>query len=204
MFKNTIKESKSYLRRIQKYIWISLAVFLVAAFSGYYFAQNFPNETAAYFEEAKKFFSSVNQESSWQTFLSIFKNNVDAMLIVVAMGIFAGLFSLTFLLTNGFLIGMIAFIFTSQSSWLVFASGILPHGVIEIPCMLFSAAIGFRIGKTATQKLFRKNVSLTREVALGIKFAITAIVPLLFLAALIEAYITPYFIALAQLATGTA
>jgi stage II sporulation protein M len=204
MLKKTIQESKSYLFQIQKYVWISLAIFLVAAFSGYYFAQHFPSETAAYFEEMKKFFSSINQESPWQTFLSIFKNNVDAMLIVVAMGIFAGLFSLTFLLTNGFLIGMVAFLFTSQSSWLVLASGILPHGIIEIPRMLFSAAIGFRIGKTAIQKLLRKNVSLTREVARGIKFAVTVIVPLLFLAALIEAYITPYFIALAQLATGTA
>lgn len=204
MFKDTIKDSKSYLLQTQKYVWISLAIFLLAAFSGYYFAQHFPNETAAYFEEMKKFFSSINQESQWQTFLSIFKNNVDAMLIVVAMGIFIGIFSLTFLLTNGFLIGMVAFLFTSQNSWLVFASGILPHGIIEIPCMLFSAAIGFRIGKTATQKLFGQNVSLTKEVALGMKFAVTAVVPLLFLAALIETYITPYFIALAQLATGTA
>jgi uncharacterized membrane protein SpoIIM required for sporulation len=202
----------------------------------------------------------MDHSTPWQTFLAIFKNNTEAMLLIVGLGVFAGIASLTFLVTNGFMLGVIAFLFISKGSALVFFSGIVPHGIIEIPCMLFSAAIGFRIGRTvilkifpfvagliafisvsivlsllfysgiiphgieniynifsaiigiiigfeigkmATSKVSWGSVSLTHEISEGIKFAITIIIPLLLVAALIETYITPLFIALAQFATGS-
>lgn len=203
MIKETISESKTYLYRIQRYIWLSLFIFILSVLIGYSFAEHFPTETAQYMEDAKTFFSSIEQETQWQLFLSIFGNNVHAMLTIVALGIFAGIFSIIFLFFNGFLIGMIAFVFTSAAPWQVFALGILPHGIIEIPCMLLSAAIGFRIGKTSLKKLAFKKENVTQELAQGIKFSVTVIVPLLLTAALIETYITPIFISLSRLAFGT-
>ncbi|MFA7169271.1 MAG: stage II sporulation protein M [Candidatus Paceibacterota bacterium] len=193
-----IKESKTYLYHIRKYVWFSLALFIFSSLSGYYIAQNHPDKIADYLAEIEAFFESMAEPTAWETFMAIFQNNVEAMLLVVGMGIFAGFFSLTFLLVNGFMVGIFAHLFVSQGLGLIFLFGVIPHGVIEIPCLLFSAAIGFRIGETAIGKIFQRKQSLILETSEGIKFAITAIIPLLFIAALIEAYITPLFITLAQ------
>lgn len=200
--RKTIREAQTYLQRIRRYIWFSLVVFLVSVGAGYYFAQHYPAQLEIYLAEIKTFFASMQATTPWETFLMILQNNVEAMLLVVAMGVFAGLFSLTFLVTNGVILGVFAYLFAAQGEGLVFLAGILPHGIIEIPCLLFAAAIGLRIGITAVRRLAGRQVSLTQEMAEGVKCAITVIVPLLVVAAFIETYITPLFIALAQLAVG--
>ena len=194
----TIQESKSYVYRIRKYIWISLAIFLLSCAAGFYVAQNYPQEIQTYLEEAKAFFTSMQSPTLWGTFLMILQNNVEAMLLVVFMGIFAGLFSLTFLFANGFMLGVFASLLYAQGMLPLFFLGTIPHGIVEIPCMLLSAAIGFQIGGAVIKKIFLKRVGLTAEFSEGIKFAVIIIVPALALAALIETYITPFFIALTQ------
>lgn len=197
-----IKEDKAYLYRIRKYIRISLAIFILSIFAGFFVAQNYPQEIQAYLEEAQAFFSSIQSPTLWGTFLMILQNNVEAMLLIVALGIFVGFFSFTFLLANGFILGVFAYLFYAKGLLLLFIMGIIPHGIIEIPCMLFSAAIGFQIGKTVVRKIFRKKESLVMELSEGIKFTVTIIVPALVVAAFIETYITSYLITLTQAGLG--
>ncbi len=193
-----INEAKAYLHRIGKYIRMSLILFAAAVFFGFWAAQNYPEEIGSYLEEMQSFFASMESPTSWGIFINILGNNVEAMLTVVLLGIFAGLFSFTFLLANGFVVGVFLYLYDVQGLLPVFVMGILPHGIFEIPAMLFSAAIGLRIGATAVKKLFRKKESLTRELAEGIKFTVLCTIPVLALAAFIEAYATPYFIAWAE------
>lgn len=197
-----IKESKAYLYHIRKYIWFSLVVFVLAALAGFYIAQFYPDQIRAYLAEAEEFFASMQSPTLWGTFLMIMQNNIETMLMVVFMGLFLGIFSLTFLFANGIILGVFAYIFYSQGASLIFFFGIAPHGIIEIPCMLFSAAIGLKIGKTVIGKIFRKKESLTAEVASGLRFAALIIVPSLVVAAFIETYITPFFIVLVQSGFG--
>ena len=193
-----IKESKAYIYRIRKYIWGSFAIFILAAAGGAYFAHNFPEETAEYLRELEEFFNSMDTPTQWQTFLSILQNNAEVMFMTIGLGLIAGLFPLFFLLTNGFIIGVMGYIFFAQGLGLVFMLGILPHGILELPAMFFSAAIGFKLGKSVLGKLFGSKSSIIYEMSEGIKFAVTVILPFLIMAAFIESYITPYFIALAQ------
>jgi stage II sporulation protein M len=177
-------------------------VFSGAVLLGYGYTQSFPGETARYMEEIRSYFGGIDQSSSWQTFLSILQNNVDAMALVVALGVFAGLLPFFFLAVNGLLIGLVAgYVFTRVSP-LVFLAGILPHGWLELPSMIFAAAIGLRIGETALKKLLGRKAEVTAETAQGIRFAVLVILPLLVGAAFIEAFITPAFIALAQFLLG--
>ncbi len=193
-----INEAKIYLYRIRKYVWISLVLFVAAVLAGFWAAGKYPQEMEAYLEEMQVFFSSIESPTAWGVFLNILGNNVEAMLMVVLLGIFAGVFSLTFLLANGFVVGVFLYLYYIQGLLPLFVMGILPHGIFEIPAMLISAAIGFRIGATVVRKIFRKKESLTYELAEGIRFTVLYIIPALILAAFIEAYITPYFIALAE------
>jgi len=192
MFKKKIEESIGYLYEIRRQIWFSVYVFFLATFGGYYFAQNFPVETQEYLNEINEFFDSMEDETVFQMFTSIFENNAIAMLRVIAFGIFAGVFSIFFLLSNGFILGLMSQVLTQQISWTLLFFGILPHGIIELPCMFISAAIGLSIGKTALKKLFGRKADLTAELAHGLEFSVTVIIPLLLLAAFIEAYITPF------------
>lgn len=202
ILKEKFIEAKQYIISIKKEFWCSAFLFLLSCLAGYLFAEFFPERTAEYLEEIKKFFESIDQTTDFQTFLSIFENNASAMLTIVCLGIFAGFFSITFLFINGFLFGLLAQIIFQRESWILFFSGVLPHGIIEIPCMLFTAAIGFKIGGSAVKKLVGKQADLTEDLAQGLKFSVMAIVPLLLVAAFIETYITPFFMALVDFILG--
>lgn len=198
-----IKGAKAYIYRIRKYIWASFAIFSLSVAGGGFFAENFPVRTAEYIREFEALVESMGANTPWEIFLAIFQNNAEVMLMTVGLGVVAGIFPLIFLLTNGFLVGVIGYLFFSQGLGLVFLAGILPHGIIELPCMFFSAATGLKIGKTAIGKLIGLKGSLIYEMSEGIKFAVTIILPLLVIAAFIESYITPVFIAFAQFAIGS-
>lgn len=202
MINEILEDTRSYIRSIRKYVLLSAVIFFGAFMAGFMATEIYPQEIKGYIEEAMSFFDAMQSPTQWGTFLLIFQNNVKAMLIVVALGIFLGFFSLTFLIANGFILGIFGYLFASQGMLPVFIMGILPHGIIEIPCMLFAAAAGFKVGATVLKKIFGRKVSLTVEIADCLKFAVTFIVPALALAAFIEAYITPYFIALAQMGMG--
>ena len=186
-----IPEIKKYIKSLRYYILFSSFVFLFAVLSGYAFACNFPEETREIIEEMKKFFSVSGEETSTEMFLFIFENNVIKLFTVIFLGIFAGLIPLLSLWGNGIILGIFAQIVSQELSWTFFVFGILPHGIIEIPVLILSAAIGIRIGKLAIWRIFGRHKNFRKEFTKAIKFYIVVLVPLLFIAALIEAFITP-------------
>ncbi len=189
-----ISEIKEYLKSLKNYILFSSLVFLFAIFSGYLFAQNFPEETQKIVEELKTFFSGSEEMTDWQIFLFILENNVIKLFTVILLGIFAGLIPLLSLWGNGMILGIFAQIVSQELSWTFLILGILPHGIIEIPVLILSAAIGIRIGKLAVWRIFGRHRNFRKEFTKAIKFYIVVLVPLLFIAALIEAFITPIFL----------
>ena len=189
-----IPEIKEYIKSLKNYILFSSLVFLFAILSGYLFAQNFPEETQEIIKELEKFFSISEETTSFQMFLFILENNVIKLFTVILLGIFAGLIPLLSLWGNGMILGIFAQIVSQKLSWSFFMLGILPHGIIEIPVLILSAAIGIRIGKLAIWRIFGRHKNFRKEFTKAIKFYIVVLVPLLFIAALIEAFITPIFL----------
>jgi len=72
-------------------------------------------------------------------------------------------------------------------------AGILPHGIIEIPVIVLSAAISLRLGAIVTRPPRGMTVGQAWSMAFGdmVKLALGVIIPGLALAAFIEAVITP-------------
>jgi len=202
MIKASIHESGAYLKHIRRYVWFSALVYVGFMIIGYTIAQSYPEETAGYYDEIESYYGSIDLDTSWELFIFIFQNNVRAMLVAIALGVFAGLVPLFSLALNGIVIGLLASIASQEYSWLVFASSILPHGIIEIPCFLIATAIGLMIGRAALYKLFKKDAEVIDEAAGGIRFYISVLVPLLLIAAAVEAYITPQIMGLALSVTG--
>jgi len=67
---------------------------------------------------------------------------------------------------------------------------ILPHGIIELPTVLLSIAVGLRLGHLMILTLLGRRVDLEGELLAGIRL-LRWVALLLFIAAAIEAFITP-------------
>ncbi len=186
----TKQEIKKYLHRLKPYILFAGAIFTVAVFVGYFAAQNFPEEVARILEEIKKELGPLEGATNFELFLIIFEQNVFALLLSITLGIFLGIIPCFSVFTNGLVLGIIAFEMLSKYSWEILLAGILPHGIIEIPVLIVSSAIGIKIGKTVLWKIFKRQGSVKKEFKQALKFFFYVLLPLLFSAALIEAFIT--------------
>jgi uncharacterized membrane protein SpoIIM required for sporulation len=67
----------------------------------------------------------------------------------------------------------------------------LPHGIIEIPTITFSAAMGMGLGYQLIHQL-RKRGSLKNYIVDSAKMFIKRIIPLLIIAAIIETVLIMY------------
>jgi stage II sporulation protein M len=186
----TKQEIKKYLYQLRPYILFAGAIFTGAVFVGYFTAQNFPGEVARILEEIKKELGPLGDATNFELFLIIFEQNVFALLLSITLGIFLGIIPCFSVFTNGLVLGIITFEMLSKYSWEILLAGILPHGIIEIPVLIISSAIGIKIGKTVLWKIFKRQGSVKKEFKQALKFFFNVLLPLLFLAALIEAFIT--------------
>lgn len=189
------KEAGEYLYSLKNYILFSLFIFAASALAGYAVAQNYPTETEAIIEEIKRMFLFEEEITQWELFLFILENNITKLFIILPLGIFAGLIPFFSVLANGLILGIFAQVISQEASWPFFILGIAPHGIIEIPVLILSSAIGMQIGKVAIYKLFGKKESLREELAKALKFFILILIPLLFIAAFIETFITSEILA---------
>src|SRR5579875_2905984 len=73
----------------------------------------------------------------------LFTHNVSVSLVAFALGITFGLGTAWMMFYNGVLMGVIAAVFVEAHQFTAFATGILPHGVLEIPACLIGGAAGF-------------------------------------------------------------
>ncbi len=132
------------------------------------------------------------------TVLLIFKNNIEAALMVLFGGIVLGLVPLVSLALNFFITGYILALFSMRGSegFGLFLGSVVAHGIVEIPLFILAAAFGLRLGYfwqiesegSNWQKLlscFKDNLKLVPALAVGF-----------FLAALLEVFVSGRLIAL--------
>ncbi len=141
--------------------------------------------------------AQVNQHLSA---LFIFSNNLRATFLVFLGGMvsFSVLGVLAYLVNVG-LVGAVlgVFKFIGYSPALLFAAGLLPHGIFEIPALMLSAAIVLRMGAMLVTPRAGKSMGevVFEQLADWAKIFFGAVIPLLAIAALIEAYLTPSILA---------
>ncbi len=126
----------------------------------------------------------------------LFLNNTRA----VALIFFAGLFSFSvlgvmlYMVNIGLIGGLFAlFQLLGIQAWPIFLAGVVPHGVFEIPALMIGCAVVLYMGVSiVTPQTGRSMGEVILELlADWMKIFIGLVVPLLAIAAMIEAYITP-------------
>lgn len=137
--------------------------------------------------------TAIEEEHMAAASAFIITNNIRACVTAAAGGILFGLGTLWALTFNGFLLGVVGVMFMSQGfeQNIYFWSGILPHGVLEIPAICIAGAAGFLFAKgiLVPGKLTRGD-SLRQVSKNSIKL-LAGVFFLLVIAGLIEGFITP-------------
>jgi len=178
---------------IYKYTLFSAIFFVLSIILGYCLALFQPEETSKIFEQVMAQYSGLENFGPVTLFLLIFFNNVSITLGIMVLGVFFAFTPLLFVWVNGFIFGLAIPKITANLGIIAVISGISPHGIIEIPAALLSAGYGVWLGKKGYRAL-RYKEPLLAPIKEALKGYLHYILPLFFLAAAIEAFVTKFIL----------
>ncbi len=126
----------------------------------------------------------------------LFWHNLRAELIMLGLGFFSfGVLGLLLFLGNFSLIGGVLAVtrLVGLSPVMVLAAGILPHGILELPSIILVGAAMLYLGARLVTPLEGQSIGETMIISLAevLKVFIAVCIPLLLLAGLVEAHLTP-------------
>jgi uncharacterized membrane protein SpoIIM required for sporulation len=126
----------------------------------------------------------------------IFLNNVRATAILFMAGLVSfGVLGLGAYVVNVALVGAVLAVFglIGYQPALLFAAGVLPHGMFEIPALVLVGAVVLHIGASLVTPQVGKSMGrvLLERLADGCVVLVGVVWPFLAIAALVEAYLTP-------------
>jgi uncharacterized membrane protein SpoIIM required for sporulation/ABC-type transport system involved in multi-copper enzyme maturation permease subunit len=129
----------------------------------------------------------------------IFSNNLRVIILAGLVSVFSfGALALLLTLVN---VGLVSFlvaeiVMLGYNPWLFVATFILPHGILEIPAVLIGLTFALRIGAALVSPPDGLDVGqgFILTVANFIKVLLFLVIPLLLLAAYIEANLTPQIV----------
>ena len=122
---------------------------------------------------------------------AIMTNNMSVSFTTFAFGITAGLGTIYMMAFNGLLIGVIGMACALSGMSLQLWSFVAPHGVLELPAIFIAGAAGFRIAQGLLfPGLLPRRESLARAGLEAVKL-ILGTIPILMIAGLIEAFVSP-------------
>ncbi len=176
---------REYLYSIRFYVLLVSVVFIGSIIVGYmgFLSEifNVPLEWIQQLSENLK--DSTERYPTWIIFLAffavLFLNNSFTCFLDIILGPLIGIFPLFSAFINGGLLGW----FAKEQGLTIFLA-IVPHGTFEIPAFLLSAAIGLRLGREVLKR--KGDRDLKKELRNGLRVFLILILPLLFIAALIE------------------
>jgi stage II sporulation protein M len=126
------------------------------------------------------------------TAMFIFIKNASALVISFIFSPILCLAPVLSLTVNGWLIGFVSSVAVSQKSLGFLLTGLLPHGIFEIPALILGEAAALSFGAMTIISLFKKEKrqQLLPVLKQNSKYLIIALA-LLVPAAIIETYVTP-------------
>jgi stage II sporulation protein M len=145
---------------------------------------------AEIFEMIRELMLKFEGKSAVEMVVLIFLNNMWASFMAMVLGIFLGVLPVVTCVVNGYLLGFVAREAVVVDGILTMWR-ILPHGIFELPAVLFSIGIGLRLGSQVVGGWWmvnggKKNKGVGYVFLEGLRFFVFVVFPLLLVAALIE------------------
>jgi stage II sporulation protein M len=190
-----IREKDFFTRSLFK-IFIALAVlYLLSAAAGYIVSIQNPEFADRIFNSIKESYESkglLDVSSNFDLFLLVFFNNAVAAFVSLVSGVIPFLcLSAISVVGNGFLLGVIGAVVLSQGKGVLAAlMSLLPHGIVELPVFFYASSLGVYLMLNISKKILGQPVRIRSVFKNSIRSFIIIVVPLLLLAAFLEAYVT--------------
>lgn len=178
-----------FVKRIIPLFVLNLLMFSFSIFTGFYLGDNVnPNV----FEGVLSNIPDPSDTDFLGLLSAISINNITASLLFIISGLIIGIPPLLFIAFNGFFVGWIAYSVSREMGLGFVVATMLPHGIIEIPTITFSAAMGMGLGYQLIHQL-RKKGGIKEYLLDSANLFIKRIVPFLLVAAIIETYLIMVF-----------
>ena len=130
----------------------------------------------------------ANQQAALAS--EIFTNNIRVSLLAIAGGVLLGLGTALVLVYNGTFIGALGGLASGGGHAEAFFTLVTPHGVLELSCIVVTAAAGLRIGWALVEPGPRSRWDSARREARPAMAMVLGTVPWFVLAGLVEGFVT--------------
>lgn len=198
------REVADILRKLAIPLVIVLVMGLISGLIGFFWTATIIPEKMLEIapESINAIFKNLNETNGMNSVgiainpLMLFWHNIRTALLLLLFGLFS--FSIAgiviFLLNTSVVGAVMAVVHVSGlPAWGIFITGILPHGIFELPALLLSTAIVLRIAALLVTPNTGKSMSevLLQGIAEWVKIHLGVVVPLFLIASFVEAYVTP-------------
>jgi len=189
-------EDYKYLSSLKRLIIFSTIIFVSSVLIGFVSTIIYPEKIKILINPIQDLAEKARGLNDLELFGLIFINNGIKIIAVILLGIFLGIIPLFFLFINGYLVGVVAFLTQEIKSWSVFWFRILPHGILEIPALIIGAGMGIKLGNSFLNSVSKKERRLKKDLKEAIVFSVRFLVPLIFIAAFIEVFVSRIIISI--------
>ncbi len=191
-------ELPSTVRNLKSFVFFSLSLFMLFGAVGYYLGLTTPG----FIEHlvSPKIIDTVEKGDVWFKDLfaiapmaagGLMTHNISVTFLMIAAGITFGVGTIYLMGLNGLLIGTVAALCAKHGLTTAFWSFVLPHGSLEISAIILAGAAGLSMGYALVDPgPYRRSERLALESRNAGVIAL-ACVPLLIMAAVIEAFLSP-------------
>ena len=190
------QERRTYLSRLQPYVTASLALFAAGILIGLIIVYRVPALTDHFTKTLGEFVGMFTGMPQWKLAAAIFLNNALKTLLAILLGPALGIVPAILLLANGAALGLALSLSIKARGLATSLLSIVPHGILELPAVFLGTSIGVMLGIQTLKRFAGKSqTNFTAEMGSALKYYCTVIVPLLFVAAIVEAFLTAALVA---------
>lgn len=130
----------------KKLILLMSVIFIISVAVGFIFHDIIYKEISPIFEKMVKEFVNDNSNLGFEIFI----NNIRASILTYVLSVFFALMAVFSLILNGIIFGAVGGAYMSTDpvyNGIMFLALILPHGIFEIPALIFSSVAGVLLFK---------------------------------------------------------
>jgi stage II sporulation protein M len=143
----------------------------------------------------KEVAGQMNGENPLEMCGKLFTNNLEACILLLLGGASFGIFTIFIMSLNGVVIGAIMEIVHQDHSVAFVAAAIVPHGIFEIPAFIISGALGIMLAQSLITEWYG-GADAAGDAPRYARIFLMYVIPLVAIAATVEAFITPLVIQL--------
>ena len=188
--KNIQNKTKKMIDTIKKdsaLFNISLGLFVFGVLIGVMVQLAYPELIQHFIDQFSEYLRSIVDTDATKSsmMVMIFLNNLRVAIMAFLLGIIFGIVPTMVLIVNGVILGVLGTMMGQNGNLLTFLVLIIPHGVIEIPAILFSCVAGYKLflGWISNKRHLKKEFNESLLIIAGVSV-------MLFLAAIIESFFT--------------